>query len=133
MFDAAEAANTVTTWILRFVGLMMMFIGLKMIVSIFSVIADVIPFIGNLVGGLTGIVAFLVALSLSLVTIAVAWLYYRPLIGGALLIAAIAIFYFAGRKAKSSTAEIPDDRNSPNLAGKIWIVQCLLICRSINH
>ncbi len=111
MFEAAEAANTATTWILRFVGLMMMFMGLKMIVRILSVLADIVPFFGNIVGTGTSIIAFLVALVFALITIAVAWVFYRPLIAGGLIVAAIAVLGVAvmrGKKvgvAEEETAE----------------------------
>ncbi|MEM7300344.1 MAG: TMEM43 family protein [Pseudomonadota bacterium] len=100
MFDAAEAANTTMTWILRFVGLMMMFIGLTMIVKILSVIGDLIPFVGSIIGALTGFVAFLIALVLSLITIAIAWIFYRPLIAGILIVVAIGLLVLAKMRAK---------------------------------
>ena len=111
MFEAAEAANTFTTWLLRFVGLMMMYTGLKLIVKILSVLADVVPLFGNLVGGGTSIIAFLIALALSLVTIAVAWVFYRPLISGILVVVAIGAFVMARTKAKkvAPAAEEPDE------------------------
>ncbi len=111
MFEAAEAANTATTWILRFIGLMLMFIGLKMIVKILSVLADVVPLFGNIVGAGTSIIAFLIALALSLVTIAVAWVFYRPLISGILVVVAIGAFVMARSKAKKEepAVEEPDE------------------------
>lgn len=116
MFEAAEAANTTTTWILRFVGLMVMFTGLKMIVKILSVLADVVPFFGNIVGGGTSLIAFLVALILSLLTIAVAWVFYRPLLSGGLVVAAIGIFLFTRSKAKSVGIPATPDAVEPELA-----------------
>ena len=111
MFEAAEAANTTMTWILRFIGLMLMFFGLKMIVKILSVLADVVPLFGNIVGGGTSIIAFLIALALSLVTIAVAWIFYRPLISGILVVVAIGAFVMARSKAKKAApaTEEPDE------------------------
>lgn len=103
MFDAAEAANTTLTWFMRFAGFMMMFTGLKMIVRILSVLADIIPLFGNIVGGGTSIVALLVALVLTLLTIAVAWVFYRPLVSGILVVVAIGAFVLARSKAKKET------------------------------
>ncbi len=100
MFEAEEAANTLLTWVLRFVGLMMMFVGLKMVVRILSVLADLVPMFGNLVGAGTGIIAFLVALVLSLVTIAIAWLFYRPLISGGLIVLAVVALWLVRSQAK---------------------------------
>jgi hypothetical protein len=100
MFDAAEAANTAMTWMLRFAGLMMMFFGLKLIVRILSVLADIVPLFGNIVGGGTSIIAFLIALALSLITIAVAWMFYRPLLSGGLIAVSLVVLWFAQSKSK---------------------------------
>lgn len=97
MFRQEQEGNAMLTWILRLVGFLMMFFGLVLITNIASVAASVIPFLGNLVGSLTGIVCFGVALALSLATIAVAWLAYRPLIGIPLVVAAVACIFFAGK------------------------------------
>ncbi len=85
MFKSAEAGNTMLTWILRFVGLGLMFAGFRLILRVFSVLADIVPLVGSIIGAGTGLIAFLTALILSLTTIAIAWVFYRPLVGGALL------------------------------------------------
>ncbi|MDO4858704.1 MAG: TMEM43 family protein [Thermoguttaceae bacterium] len=95
MFADAQQANKTMGWILRGIGAFLMFIGFNMIFKPLSVIADVLPILGNLVGGATGIVAFILALSGSCLTIGIAWLYYRPLIGVPLVIAAILLFFWA--------------------------------------
>jgi hypothetical protein len=97
MFAAAEQENTIITWLLRLAGFVMMFVGLVLIANPLSVLADVIPFIGNIVGAGAGLVAFFLAAGLSFVTIALAWLAFRPLIGAPLLIAALACGYFGVR------------------------------------
>jgi len=100
MFEAAEATNTVLTWIGRFGGLMMMFFGLKLMVRVLSVLADIVPLFGNIVGGGTSIIAFLIALVLSLITIAIAWMFYRPLLSGGLIAVSLVVLWFAQSKAK---------------------------------
>lgn len=106
MFSAAEAANTTLTWGLRVAGLMMMFFGLKLMVRVLSVLADVVPLFGTIVGGGTSIISFLIAVMFSLVTIAVAWVFYRPLIGVALLAAALVVFWLAKNKAKTVVSSL---------------------------
>ena len=107
MFKTAITQNKILTWVLRVVGLIVMFIGLKLILRVFSVIADVVPLFGNIVGAGTSLIAFLIALCLSLVTIAIAWLYYRPLLGGTLLVIAIGIAIYAQtRVKKAAPAEV---------------------------
>jgi len=94
MFTAAHHANKFMTWILRLVGFILMLVGFSLLFRPLSVLADVVPFIGNIVGVGTGFVAFLLSLPLSLLVISVAWIFYRPLIGIPLVIAAIAGFAF---------------------------------------
>ena len=88
MFQDARDANSMLTWILRLGGFLLMFFGLSMVLKPLSVLADVLPFLGDLVGMGIGAVAGLVALVCALVTIALAWLFYRPVLGVALLAAA---------------------------------------------
>lgn len=92
MFSSAEAQNTARTWIVRLLGFLFMFIGFAMIFKPLSVVADVVPFIGSLVGMGTGVVAFALAAPLSLSTIAVAWIVYRPLLGVGLLVVGVGTF-----------------------------------------
>jgi hypothetical protein len=89
MFAAKESQQAMLTWIVRGVGCVVMVLGVSMVLRPLSVLADVIPFLGDLVGVGTGIVALLVALPLAFTTIAVAWLFYRPLIGVPLVILSI--------------------------------------------
>lgn len=88
MFADARDANTLLTWALRIGGFLLMFVGLSMALKPLSVLADVLPFFGNLVAMGTGLAAGLVSLVCSLVTIAVAWIFYRPVLGVLLLAAA---------------------------------------------
>ena len=64
-----------------------MLFGLLLVTNVLSVAASVIPFLGDIVGAGTGMLAFAVALPLTLLTIALSWLAYRPLIGIPLLLA----------------------------------------------
>ena len=102
MFETAQQQNTLILWVLRIVGLVMMYAGLMTILKPLAVTGSVIPLLGNIVEGLLGVVAGLIALALTLVTVSIAWLFYRPLLGGALLIAGIALIagakFMAGKK-----------------------------------
>lgn len=97
MFAEAEAANATLTWILRFVGWLAMAIGISMVFSPLAVVADVIPFLGDMLGLGIAIFAGLVAAVLSLITIAIAWFFYRPVLGVALLLAAVALVVWLKR------------------------------------
>jgi len=87
MFKHAREENTFWTWILRAVGFILMLIGLNLIFAPIAVFADVIPFIGSLIGGGIFLSSLFVSLILSSITISVAWLFYRPLIGILLIVA----------------------------------------------
>ena len=85
MFDKAQRDNTIFTWIIRGLGCLLMLIGLSLIFKPLVVVADVIPFLGDLLGMGLGLFATIIALPLSLITIAIAWIFYRPVIGIILL------------------------------------------------
>jgi hypothetical protein len=103
MFQKALEDNTVMTWILRAVGFFMMFIGLAMVFKPLSVLGDVIPFVGSMIGAGMGLFAFLISVGFSLLTVAIAWIFYRPLLGVPLLLLAGGALYLVfarGRKRK---------------------------------
>lgn len=111
MFDKAQSDNKLLTWILRAVGFFLMFAGLGMIFKVLSVLADVLPFLGNVIGAGTGIISFLIAAVLSLITIALAWVVYRPIFGIILLAVAVGLIVLVkgklGTAKKQTTAAMP--------------------------
>ncbi len=105
MFASAKQANRVLTWILRAIGLFLMYRGLCAVLGPLSTLADVLPFLGRIVSFGTGLVAGVVSLALSFGTIGLAWLFYRPLVGIPLLVAAVALLvWLARRPAKTPAA-----------------------------
>jgi hypothetical protein len=110
MFATAQSRNTVMTWILRGGGFLLMFIGLLAIFKPISVFADVVPLFGTMLGAGLGVFAFLLAFALSILTIAVSWIFVRPLLGIALLVLALGgLFYLVslGRKKKRQRMGVP--------------------------
>lgn len=101
MFETAQQNNQVMTWILRLVGFVVMFFGFNLIFKPLSVVADVLPIAGTIVGVGTGIIAFLLAAPLSLITISIAWIFYRPLVGIPLLLLAGVGLFFLFKKITS--------------------------------
>ncbi len=89
MFEKAQKANMLIAWLIRLGGFALMYIGFGAVFKPLSVLADIIPFAGKIVGFGAGVVAFCFALCISLLTIAVGWLSYRPLIAIPLIILAI--------------------------------------------
>jgi hypothetical protein len=110
MFSRAEAENKLWTWLLRLGGFVMMWLGLMSIFNVLKVLGDVLPILGSILGVGIGIVTFVVALVLSFVTMAIAWIFYRPLIGGMLIVLA-AMFMFGGFKTIRSRMSGRSDDN----------------------
>lgn len=107
MFQSAQKANTVMTWILRFVGWLLMFLGLGLLFRPIAVFADVVPLFGTMLGAGLGLFSFLVASALSTITVGVAWIFYRPVLGVALLaLAAAAIFVLVSRGRKKAAQRV---------------------------
>ena len=105
MFDLWSSSNSSRTWMVRLGGYLMMTAGLAMVFRPLVVVADVLPFLGTLLGWGVGLFSSVVAASFSLTTIAIAWIFYRPLLGlGLLVVAAVAVFllYRVGRKGPHS-------------------------------
>lgn len=111
MFTAEMQSNVILTWILRIGGFFLMYLGLVLIGNPISVLADIVPLFGNIASFGIGLLAFATALPLSLGTIALAWLAYRPLIGIPLLIVTVAsaiwgIRLLLKKKRKTSAAPV---------------------------
>ncbi len=105
MFQQAQESNKILTWVLRAVGFILMAVGFTLVFRPLSVVADVVPFIGSIVAAGTGLIAFILATVLSVVTIAVAWVVYRPVLGIALLVVAAAlVFVLKGKLKKTAPA-----------------------------
>jgi hypothetical protein len=89
MFKEAEAGNATLTWILRGVGFLLMAIGMGLFFRPIATAGDFIPMIGNMVGVSTFVFAFFVAAALTSVTIAMAWIAHRPLLGAGVFVAGV--------------------------------------------
>lgn len=92
MFDGAIQANHSASWLFRLLAFIFMYIGLKTMLVPLAVFGSVIPVFAKILRFGSNLVSGVVALLLSLVTIGIAWLSYRPLIGLAVLATAVLIF-----------------------------------------
>jgi hypothetical protein len=107
MFKKAQDANTFLTWLIRGGGFFLMFIGIFMLFRPIVVFADVLPIFGTMLGAGIGIFAFLGAAILSFLTVAAAWVFYRPLIGITMMVLAAGALYWlvsVGKKKKAVRA-----------------------------
>jgi len=92
MFQSAQDNNSTLTWILRLLGFLAMAIGLYLVFRPVAVLGDVIPFVGSMLAFGAGAAGLVVSFALSLVTIAVAWFFYRPVLSIVLLVLGVGGF-----------------------------------------
>ena len=110
MFQSAQDENNIMAWIIRAVGMVLLMVGFGLILAPFGVLADVLPLAGTIVRMGTGLIGFVLGLIVGTVTIALAWLAFRPIttiiilaIGGAI---AFAVYRLGrGRSKKKLAAE----------------------------
>ena len=116
IIEAEKEANNMILWFLRILGCLMVIGGLKGIFGFIETILKVVPFIAGIFGWGVGLVCTVLGIVWSLIVIAIAWLFYRPLLGISLLVLAgllIWVFAFKGKdklkelaaKAKQKNAE----------------------------
>lgn len=103
MFKAAQDRNTMLTWIFRGLGALAMWIGLMTIFAPITRVLDIVPFLGNLAEKGVALISAVISIFLSIITIAMAWIFYRPLLGGTLVVLAIAFMVWM-RRGKSASA-----------------------------
>ena len=114
--DSDKDANSMFTWILRLVGILMVIGGLKGIFGFIETILKVVPFIAGIFGWGVGVICTVVGIVWSLIVIAIAWLFYRPLLAICLLaIAAFLIWVFAF-KGKDKLKELAANARNKNVA-----------------
>ncbi len=107
MFQQMQKENTIQTWLLRLVGLILMASGIGLIFKPLSTLGDVVPLIGNILSMGIGVFAFIMALVLSLITIAIAWIAHRPLLGILILVIGAGLFvaiWFIAKQKKAKAA-----------------------------
>ena len=120
IIEAEKEANNMWTWALRIIGILMVIGGLKGIFGFVETILKVVPFIAGIFGWGVGLVCTVVGVVWSLIVIAIAWLFYRPLLGISLLVLAgflIWVFAFKGKdKLKELAAKAKEKSAKPAAA-----------------
>lgn len=91
MFQMAQDRNKILTWAIRVGGFFLLALAFSMILRPIAVLASILPVLGRLAETGIGIVAFLLAGILAALTISVAWIFYRPLLGIAILVVAVVL------------------------------------------
>lgn len=107
MFAKAQDENKSLAWLLRVVGFLMMWAGLRMMLGPIAMLLAFLPFLKKLAEIGISVITFLIASALSLVTIAIAWLFYRPALSISLLALAGGAIYLVilyRKRKKQQTA-----------------------------
>ena len=116
IIDAEKEANNMFLWILRFVGVLMIIGGLKGIFGFIETILKVVPFIAGIFGWGVGIVCTIVGIVWSLIIIALAWLFYRPILAICLLAVAGFLIWVFAFKGKDKLKEFAANARNKNVA-----------------
>jgi len=115
IIDAAKETNNIILWVLRIIGIMMVIGGLKGIFGFIETILKVVPFIAGIFGWGVGLVCTVIGIAWSLIIIAIAWLFYRPLLGISLLVLAgflVWVFAFKGKDKLKELAAKAQNKNA---------------------
>jgi hypothetical protein len=94
-------------WGLRILGFIMVFLGLKGVFGFLVTLAKIIPFVANILNFGVNLICGIFAFVWSLLIIAIAWIFYRPLIGIPLLLIIIGTIVFFAVKGKKKGAQVP--------------------------
>ena len=134
MFSSAESENTMNTWLCRLAAFLLMWTGLAMTLGPIKTLGSIVPLIGNILDGGIKVITGIVAIILSFTTMALAWIFFRPLIGIALLLIVggiiFAVFKFIRRNTinvktvivSSKASAIDRNSNNSSTQGKMgWI------------
>lgn len=123
IIEAEKEANNALLWVFRIIGILMVIGGLKGIFGFIETILKVVPFIAGIFGWGIGVICTVIGIAWSLIVIAIAWLFYRPLLGISLLVLAgflIWVFAFKGKDKlkelaqRGKAAPQPAPVNSPD-------------------
>ena len=117
IIEGEKEANNMILWALRILGIMIIIGGLKGIFGFLETILKVVPFIASIFGWGVGIVCTVVGIVWSLIVIALAWLFYRPVLAICLLAIAgflIWVFAFKGKdKLKELASKGKNNQTQP--------------------
>ena len=107
IFEEENESNTMWTWILRIVGILLVISGFKSLFSFLETLLKVVPFLSSIFAFGVGIICTIVGIVYSLIVIALAWIFYRPVLGIILLVIAgflVWVFAFNGKKKLAELA-----------------------------
>jgi hypothetical protein len=90
LFADQASTEKLITWACRIGGFLLLLFGFNLIMGPLAMLVAFLPFLQGLVGAGTFFIALGLAIPITLITIAIAWIASRPLIGGGILLLAVA-------------------------------------------
>lgn len=110
MMQSAEESNEMWTWGFRILGVILVCLAFKMLFGFLVTLLKVVPFLASILNWGISIICTILGLVYSIIIIAVAWIFYRPLLGACLIalaagIAGGLIYWGATRKKKETATE----------------------------
>ncbi len=97
MIHQAEQDNALLAWLFRAGGCVLIFVAGMMLMRPVVVLADVVPLFGSIIGFGSGLIALMLTVVVAPLTIALAWLWFRPLVGIAVLVVGGGLVFGVGR------------------------------------
>jgi len=92
MFKSAQSANRMLTWGIRLGGTFLMFIAFGLILRPITTLGAVLPILSQIVALGTGLIALALTVLIAPITMAIAWLAYRPVTGIIFIAVGVALF-----------------------------------------
>jgi len=105
MFKHANDALKAQTWLLRFLGFILIFAMFQLLTKPLETMANIFPCVGNLSGAGSALISFVAAAAISLVTIAIAWFFYRPFFSVCLFGVVGGLIYYVREQRKMQNTE----------------------------
>ncbi|HRQ89827.1 MAG TPA: TMEM43 family protein, partial [Bacteroidia bacterium] len=115
MFQMAEGRERMLAWAIRIGGFVVFGVAFSLMLKPLAVFASFLPFLGRIVETGTLIVAFLLAAILWCLIVSFAWIWYRPLLGIAILLVTVALIVLLVRRGHrpASPPRVPAFSDTP--------------------
>lgn len=109
LFADQASTEKLITWACRIGGFLLLLFGFNLIMGPLAMLVAFLPFLQGLVGAGTFFIALSLAIPITLISIAISWIASRPLIGGGILLLALAAVWMirsmaVKKKATTATA-----------------------------
>ena len=103
--QSADDANDFIKWILRFIGVLIIYFGLSSLFDLIVTLLKLIPFLSSVANVGTTFVSVILTLVWSLLIIALAWIFYRPILAIVLLVITGILIFFLVKRSKEKSAK----------------------------